>query len=233
MTDQLIAGYLGTLDAAAWVLPAGRRAELVDEIRTHIDEALTQAGTRDEVTVRNVLERLGPPAEIVRASGTPEVQAAVRADWSPRGIGPEIAAVILLLIGGVVLPFIGWFVGLALLIASARWTVTDKVLGALVWPFGFAWVWLLPWAIFTSADSCGYSSDPVVTGSAPAERAPTSAPTSVIETLAPGTAADTACGTSGSGLIATVLFIVAVIAPVGVAAYLISRARRSAAQEDR
>lgn len=47
MTDRLIDSYLGRLDAAAWVLPGERRAELVDEIHTHIDEALTEAGTRD------------------------------------------------------------------------------------------------------------------------------------------------------------------------------------------
>lgn len=34
------------------------------EIRGHIDDALLEAGAADEVTFRNVLERLGPPEEI-------------------------------------------------------------------------------------------------------------------------------------------------------------------------
>ena len=53
---ELVADYLRRLDAAAARLPADRRAELVDEIRAHIEAALTEAGTRDETTVRNVVE---------------------------------------------------------------------------------------------------------------------------------------------------------------------------------
>jgi uncharacterized membrane protein len=48
----------------AATLPPPRRSELVAEIREHIDAALQDAGTRDEVAVRNVLERLGSPEEI-------------------------------------------------------------------------------------------------------------------------------------------------------------------------
>jgi hypothetical protein len=44
--------------------------------------------------------------------------------------------VILLLIGGIVLPFVGWVVGVVLLWASSRWRISDKVLGTLVWPGG-------------------------------------------------------------------------------------------------
>jgi hypothetical protein len=38
---------------------------LVSEIREHLQEGLRQSGTNDEVSVRNLLERLGPPDEIV------------------------------------------------------------------------------------------------------------------------------------------------------------------------
>jgi hypothetical protein len=65
-TDELIDAYLRRLDAAAAVLPADRRAELVSEIRSHLREAMDDRATGDdELAVRNVLERLGSPEEIV------------------------------------------------------------------------------------------------------------------------------------------------------------------------
>lgn len=70
--DALVADYLGRLEAAAWPLPPERRTELASEVREHIEAALSEAGSRDEVTIRNVLDRLGRPEEIVagEAAGT-------------------------------------------------------------------------------------------------------------------------------------------------------------------
>ena len=62
-----IRDYLDALDVAAAPLDLERRAELVAEIREHIDLALGEAGGRDEATVRDVLSRLGSPEEIVAA----------------------------------------------------------------------------------------------------------------------------------------------------------------------
>src|SRR5215475_3117531 len=56
---DLIGEYIGRLYAAASVLPLDRRHELISEISEHIEMALEQAGSRDEVTVRTVLDRLG------------------------------------------------------------------------------------------------------------------------------------------------------------------------------
>lgn len=133
-TSSLIEAYLDRLHAAAWVLQADRRAELVEEIRTHIDEAIASAGSRDEVTVRNILDRLGPPEEIVRAavgdmdapSGTPSqpgqasqpvatgappdaagARAIPAAGTSMPGLGIEAAAVVLLTTG-CLLGLLGW-----------------------------------------------------------------------------------------------------------------------------
>ena len=56
----------------------------------------------------------------------------------------EIAAVLLLLLGGVFFLvgggffLVGWVVGCVLLWASPRWRWTDKLLGTLVWPGGLA-----------------------------------------------------------------------------------------------
>ena len=70
-TDALVEDYLRRLDAAAATLPPDRRVELVSEIREHLQEGLRQSGTNDEVSVRNLLERLGPPEEIVAEAADP------------------------------------------------------------------------------------------------------------------------------------------------------------------
>ncbi|MFI1205686.1 HAAS signaling domain-containing protein [Streptomyces sp. NPDC020883] len=67
MPNQLIEDYLNRLDNASVFLADDRRAELKEEIREHINAALDEAGSGDEDAVSAVLERLGPPAEIVAA----------------------------------------------------------------------------------------------------------------------------------------------------------------------
>jgi hypothetical protein len=46
--------------------------------------------------------------------------------------------VFLLLVGGVILPVVGWVAGAVMLLVSRRWTFRDKVVGLLVWPGGLA-----------------------------------------------------------------------------------------------
>jgi len=50
----------------------------------------------------------------------------------------EVAALILLLIGGVVIPFLGWLVGVVLLWSSKVWSTRDKLLGTLIVAGGLA-----------------------------------------------------------------------------------------------
>jgi hypothetical protein len=69
--DQMIAEYLNRLEAAAAILPPDRRAELIDEISTHIAEARAalanaQSGAADSAAA--VLARLGSPEDIVQAA---------------------------------------------------------------------------------------------------------------------------------------------------------------------
>jgi hypothetical protein len=129
--EALVHDYLGRLDAAAGSLPPSRRAELAGEVRQHIEMALAEAGGRDEVTVRNVLDRLGPPDEIVDAErdpdGTPpgwtmQGSAAGRSGWG----GTEIAAILLLTVGAIFLPIIGPLLGLIFVWASTQWTTRQK-----------------------------------------------------------------------------------------------------------
>jgi uncharacterized membrane protein len=63
----LVEDYLSRLDSAGAILPADRRTELVEEIRQHITDALGETDPTSVSTVRNVLDRLGPPADIIAA----------------------------------------------------------------------------------------------------------------------------------------------------------------------
>jgi hypothetical protein len=116
-TNELVAAYLQRLERAADSLPRARRAELVAEIREHIDDALLEAGAADEVAVRNVLERLGPPEDIAAAAVPQSVP--VRAGKL------EVAALIALAV-----PFAGWLVGIPLMLLSRAWIGRDKAIAA-------------------------------------------------------------------------------------------------------
>ena len=113
-SNQLVADYLRRLARASAVLPRSRRSELLAGIREHIDDALLEAGAADDVVVRNVLERLGQPEEIVAAAG-PAGRESGRL---------ELAAMIALAI-----PVLGWLVGAVLVGVSRAWTGREKVVG--------------------------------------------------------------------------------------------------------
>lgn len=130
--EALVRDYLGRLEAAAWPLPAERRGELLVEVREHIETALAEAGRRDEVTARNVLERLGRPEEIVAA----EADAGGTAGWTPptpaaaerrsRWGFLEIGAILLLTLGAYFLPIVGPMIGLLFVWLSNEWTTRQK-----------------------------------------------------------------------------------------------------------
>ena len=138
--DELVRDYLGRLEAASWPLPPGRRAELAGEVREHIETAIAEAGRRDDVTVRNVLERLGRPEEIVASEADIEPPAARWIDARIAGAvanAPawgtlEIVAILLLTIGALLLPLVGPAVGLVLVWLSTRWTTREKVIATVI-----------------------------------------------------------------------------------------------------
>lgn len=138
--DALIRDYLGRLQAASWPLPAGRRAELSGEVAEHIETALAEAGRKDEVTVRNVLERLGPPEEIVAAEaggepdhttvvpGAAQAPAAAASPWG----AVEIMAILFLTAGAVFIPIVGPVIGLVFTAGSGRWTTREKLVASTI-----------------------------------------------------------------------------------------------------
>ncbi len=153
--DELAAAYLRRLRRAARALPRARRQELIDEIAEHIAQARAAGAVSPEggpAALREALERLGEPADIVAAAG-----GAVRA---ARPGGLEAAAVALLLTGGIVglvagIPgvIVGWGTGVVLLWVSPRWRWPDKLLGTLMWPGGLAALLLLG-GLATSTQAC-------------------------------------------------------------------------------
>lgn len=213
--DELVQGYLDRLHAAAAMLPADRRSDLVEGISEHIAAARAAGAAADEAAVRTLLDRLGQPEELVAAArddGDPA--AGVWPAQGTVGYGPpayaggvtrppstalELSAVLMLTIGSL-LPVVGWLVGVVLLWVSRRWTAREKLLGTLVVPFGPGSV-LFAGFVFPAGDSC--------------------------ETSNSGT-------TCSSGLPAAVtipLLVLALVAPVLVAVLLYRRARARAALE--
>lgn len=141
----LVDDYLRRLDGAAEGLPTGRRAELVTEIGEHIREALGASGAGDEATVRTVLDRLGAPEEIVAAAaadaapdGGPAQRLVAPAEAQPRasparGLGGlEIAAIVTLVVGAVVVPVANVVAGLVLAWLSTVWTRAEKLIATAV-----------------------------------------------------------------------------------------------------
>jgi hypothetical protein len=135
--QRLVDDYLDRLEQAARPLTTNRRRELVDDVREHIAEDLARSAERDEVAVRNVLDRLGPPDAIVGAelaAGGGGVAAQVSGlrplAWN-LGI-TEILAVLLLTVGAFAAPLIGPAIGLVLTWASARWSTRTRTAITLV-----------------------------------------------------------------------------------------------------
>ena len=184
--DQLAADYLKRLRRAARTMPRARRRELLDEIAAHIAEARA-AG---EVPLQRVLDDLGDPKDIV-ATGSARKPLGVR----------EIAAVILLPLGGFIF-LAGWIVGLVLLWASPRWRWPDKLLGTLVWPFGYAGALygLLAGAFTNAANNAGSYCGNGCTSTSP-----------------------------GGGMpqwLGALILVAVFVAPIAVAIWLVVRARR-------
>ena len=122
--DDLVAAYLAQLQDELRNVRAAVRGRVVREIAVRIaDERASGRETRE------VLDEMGDPLDI--AADVRERHGVVeRSSWR------EVAAVVLLPFGGVVIPVGGWFVGLFFLWSSPVWTVREKLAATLVLPFG-------------------------------------------------------------------------------------------------
>jgi hypothetical protein len=130
--DTLVNEYLDRLEQELADFPPARRRELVQEIAGHISEARAQLESESEADVRNLLDRIGDPADIAweaRERSTAPIR---------KGSALDIVALIMLLVGGVIVPLVGWLVGVVLLWISEAWSTREKVLGTIVVPGGLA-----------------------------------------------------------------------------------------------
>jgi hypothetical protein len=145
--DKLVSDYLKRLNGELRGFPRARRRELVEEISEHIVEARADLESENEAAIRTLLDRLGEPADIAAEAGE-------RFGARPKGSGWDVVALIMLLIGGVILPVIGWFIGAVLLWVSETWTTREKLVGTLIVPGGFALpVFILTFGAYS--ESCG------------------------------------------------------------------------------
>ncbi|MFI1976619.1 HAAS signaling domain-containing protein [Streptomyces wedmorensis] len=136
----LVTDYLTTIEREASFLPAGRREELLADLREHL--AVAVGDEPDPETVRAALERLGSPSAIVAAARAEEPETLVTPAAPAVPAAPEaqsrssrtVATAVLLGVSGVaILSFdfaglVALAVGLGLLWTSAVWDRRTKVL---------------------------------------------------------------------------------------------------------
>jgi len=123
LEHPMVGAYLQQLTDELRTADPDRRSEIVEQVADHIAEATVELDPIDEVSLRRVLDRLGSPHDIAAAADLP---APVRS--APPEYGTErwaIAAFSLSL----VVPVVGWIVGVALLWSSNAWTIRHKIVG--------------------------------------------------------------------------------------------------------
>jgi uncharacterized membrane protein len=111
--DPLVETYLKRLRAESRTLPRAERDELMQQIQEHLHEALSPGAS--EADVRNALEHLGEPEAIVAEEFD-------RLGFKPATAGKlEWAVIFLLPFGALVVPVLGWLLGVMLLWTSRVW----------------------------------------------------------------------------------------------------------------
>ena len=207
--DKLVERYLKHLDVELDDLPRDRRREIVDEISGHIAEARAVLQAETESDVRNILEGLGDSAEIAADARERFEVSPQRKPGKTEPGWVEIGALIMLLVGGLVLPVIGWVIGVVLLWTSNVWNVRDKVIGTIFVPGGLGLPILLgTFALASGGGGC------VQSGLAGAQ---------------PSMNTCTGQGTSVTDVLGAVGLIVLLVAPIVTTVYLAMRMRRASA----
>ncbi|MEO7069613.1 MAG: hypothetical protein ABI131_03890 [Nostocoides sp.] len=140
MTDKehpIVSDYLSRLQAEATLrLPADRAGELLDDIRDHLRQRIAEGAT--EADVRNAVDKLGTPTELVdEAGGSRPGPYAGPPPPAPDNRREMVALALLVLsvVTSIVFPVAGLLLiaGLVLTLVSARWNGADKALAAVVY----------------------------------------------------------------------------------------------------
>jgi len=196
--NRHIEEYLDDLRAATRDLPRRRRDELVADIEEHITATVPFGAT--DADVLTALDRIGDPDQIAAAERERLGIVPTTPGWL------EWLTIPLLLVGALIIPLVGWLVGVIFLWLSRCWSVRDKVIGTLVVPGGLAGALLLP-LYPVSVQTCSSG-----TKTSPSGR----------------TVSFQHC-TGGQSTVATIAWITLelalIVAPVATAVYLTRRAR--------
>jgi hypothetical protein len=211
VTTARVQDYLGALERAVRDLPRDRRHEMMRDISGHIEAALAEDSS--PAAVERVLASLGSPDEIA---------AAAYAELPPRRQNMptrDVVTVILLLVGGLVLPVVGWIIGLVLLWTSNTWGVREKIIGTVLVPGGLLFPLLMGGLAF------------VATGGGSTQQCVSVAPAPVGGVLQQTTQQ---CTGGGGGLttaniLAIALLVISILGPIFSAIWLVVTARRSTA----
>lgn len=142
LDHPVVTAYLGRLRAVASAqLPAHDAADLVADIEEHLANALA-GSDGSEASVRNVVERLGTPEEVVGAAGgrvvtppPPPAQAPPQRNQRERlAVGLLVASVVVVftLVGAWLNPFL-LIPGLVLTWMSTVFRLSDKLLATLAY----------------------------------------------------------------------------------------------------
>lgn len=198
--DPIIQRYLTRLREELRSLPPSQGNEIVEEVAGHIEEALNELTDPSEADVRRVLDEVGDPHEIASEAASRLGVERGKPSWA------DYVALVLLPIGGILVPIIGWIAGVILLWMSAVWRRGEKLVGTFVLPGGL----MLPfWMTFMG------------------RVAPISC---VTLTDGAGRVLEESCTQVQGGLdprLALAIVILLVLIQIGSTAYLISRLLRS------
>lgn len=143
----IINDYLARLERASTDIPRVQRAELLQDIRDHIEESRTTLPDQSDAALLSMLDRIGDPAALAQ-------------DERERlGIQPTRASHAgILEIGALVLMLLFWLVGIVLLWASNAWNTRDKWIGTLLPPGGYFTVLFVGFGSFAARTERGCSS---------------------------------------------------------------------------
>ncbi len=134
MATRTVDSYFDRLSRELSDLPSPQRHELLDELRSHVEEALATTPDPSEADVRNVLEQLGKPADIAEEARLRFEVTRARPTWR------EWTAVMLLATGTLMmqvfllLGLLAWLIVVVLTVSSRVWTAKDKAIGVLAFP---------------------------------------------------------------------------------------------------
>jgi hypothetical protein len=94
--DQIVDQYLNRLEVALADLPSERRQQLIESITDHISEARATLSADSEVAVRDILDRVGQPADIAaEALAEQTASSPLRASGTRRKV---VAAVVIIFV---------------------------------------------------------------------------------------------------------------------------------------